>query len=53
MSEVWACPGKTGVIGLLLCLYGQAEYSGAGNDWNYNVKCIDSIFDAILAIPEL
>ena len=53
MSEVWARPGKTGVIGLLLCLYWQAEYSGAGNDWNHNVKCIDSIFDAILAIPEL
>ena len=53
MSEVWAHPGKTGVIGLLLCLYWQAEYSGAGNDWNDNVKCIDSIFDAILAIPEL
>ena len=53
MSEVWARPGKTGVIDLLLCLYWQAEYSGAGNDWNDNVKCIDSIFDAILAIPEL
>jgi hypothetical protein len=53
MSEVWARPGKTGVIGLLLCLYWQAEYSGAGKDWNNNIKRIDSIFNAILAIPEL
>ena len=52
-TEVWARPGKTGVIGLLLCLYWQAEYSGAGNDWNDNIKCINSIFDAIPAIPEL
>jgi hypothetical protein len=53
MAEVWARPGKTGVIGLLLCLYWQAEYSGAGKDWNDNIKHIDSIFNAILAIPEL
>jgi hypothetical protein len=53
MTEVWARPGKTGVIGLLLCLYWQAEYSGAGKDWNDNIKRIDGIFNAILAIPEL
>ena len=32
MTEIWCRPGKTGIIGLLLCLYWQAECSGAGND---------------------
>jgi hypothetical protein len=53
MSEMWSCPGKTGVIGLLLCLYWQVEYSGSGKDWEGNVKRVESIFNAILAIPEL
>jgi len=31
MAAVWCHPGKTGILGLLLCLYWQAEYSGSGN----------------------
>ena len=53
MSEIWSRPGKTGVIGLLLCLYWQAEYSGAGKEWEANMKCVESIFNAILATPDL
>jgi len=53
MSEVWSRPGKTGILGLILCLYWQAEYSGAGKDWEKNIKRVESIFNAILAIPEL
>jgi hypothetical protein len=53
MTEVWCRPGKTGIIGLLLCLYWQAEYSGAGNDWKANSKRVEYIFNAILAEPEL
>jgi hypothetical protein len=29
---MWCRPGKTGVPGLLLCLYWQAEYAGVGNN---------------------
>ena len=46
-------PGKTGILGLLLCLYWQAEYSGGGNDWKANIKRVESIFSAILAEPTL
>lgn len=53
MTEIWCCPGKTGVIGLLLCLYWQAEYSGAGKDWEENICRVELIFTAILAVPEL
>ena len=37
MEEVWSHPGKTGIIGLLLCLSWQAKYSGAGKDWEENI----------------
>jgi hypothetical protein len=53
MSEMWTRPGKTGIIGLLLCLYWQAEYSGGGKDWELNMDRVKCIFNAILAIPEL
>jgi hypothetical protein len=53
MMEVWCRPGKTGIIRLLLCLYWQAEYSGAGHDWKANYKCVEYIFNAILAEPKL
>jgi len=53
MEEVWSRPGKTGIIGLLLCLFWQAEYSSAGKDWQENITRVESIFKAILAIPEL
>jgi hypothetical protein len=53
MSEMWTHPGKTGIIGLLLCLYWQAEYSGGGKDWELNMDRVKCIFNAILAIPEL
>ena len=50
--QMWCRPGKTGVLGLLLCLYWQAEYSGVGNDWMANVKVVEHIFNAILAEPD-
>jgi len=53
MDQAWSRPGRTGVIGLLLCLYWQAVYSGAGKDWHANMKHVERIFNAILAIPDL
>jgi hypothetical protein len=53
MANIWCRPGKTGILGLLLCLYWQGEYSGAGNDWKANIRCIEGIFHAILALPKL
>lgn len=53
MTEIWCRPGRTGIIGLLLCLYWQAEYSGAGHGWQANVKRVRYIFNAILAEPQL
>ena len=41
------------ILGLLLCLYWQVEYSGAGIDWKANIQCIEEIFNAILVLPEL
>jgi hypothetical protein len=38
------------------CLQGihwQAKYSAAGNDWHWNVKLVDQIFNIILADPTL
>ena len=48
MSAIWCRSGKTGILGLLLCLYWQAEYSGARRDWESNMKCVESIFNTIL-----
>ena len=48
MSAIWYYSGKTGILGLLLCLYWQAEYSGARRDWECNMKCVESIFNTIL-----
>jgi hypothetical protein len=53
MVAVWCRPGKTGILGLLLCLYWQAEYSGSRNDWQANMKRVEGIFSAILAEPTL
>ena len=53
MKQVWCRPGKMGIFGLLLCLYWQAEYAGAGNDWDKNLKCVENIFNAILSDPGL
>ena len=53
MAAIWCRPGKTGILGLLLCLYWQVEYSGGGNDWKANIKRVESIFSAILAEPTL
>ena len=53
MENIWCRSGKTGILGLLLCIYWQAEYSGAGTDWESNVEYVENIFNAILAIPEL
>jgi len=53
MTQLWCRPGKTGILGLILCLYWQAEYSGAGHDWNVNMKCVEHIFNVILAEPDL
>ena len=53
MTQVWCQPGKTGIIGLLLCLYWQVEYLGTGCDWKANVQRVECIFNAILAQPDL
>ena len=53
MDQIWCRPGKTGIFGLLVCLYWQAEYSGAGNDWIKNLKCVWNILNAILSDPGL
>ena len=53
MAAIWCRPGKTGILGLLLCLYWQAEYSGGGKDWQANMKRVEGIFNAILAEPTL
>ena len=50
MSMIWCCPGKMGIVGLLLCLYWQVEYSGAGKDWESNITHNNAIFNAILAL---
>ena len=30
MDNIWCRPGKTGILGLMLCLYWQGEYSALG-----------------------
>jgi hypothetical protein len=42
MAAVWCRPGKTGILGLLLCLY-----------WQAYMKPVEGIFSAILAEPTL
>ncbi|KIM91745.1 hypothetical protein PILCRDRAFT_851 [Piloderma croceum F 1598] len=53
MTNIWCRPGRTGIIGLLLCLYWQAKYSGAGKEWQSNIRYVEDILNAILAEPEL
>lgn len=53
MTQIWCRPGKTGIFGLILCLYWQAEYSGAGVEWKANMERVERIFNAILAEPDL
>ena len=53
MQQVWCCSGKTSILGLLLCLYWQAEYCGTGHAWKGNIKSVEQIFNAILSEPNL
>ena len=53
MQQVWCRSGKTGILGLLLCLYWQAEYCGTGYAWKGNLKAVEDIFNAILSEPDL
>ena len=53
MTEIWCRPGITSIISLLLCLYWQVEFSGAGHDWKANLARVGYIFNAILGQPEL
>ena len=53
MNEGWSHPGQTGIVGLILCLYWQAEYAEAGKDWQENIKHVERIFNVILATPDL
>jgi hypothetical protein len=48
ISQVWYCPGRTGIPRLLLCLYWHTKYSGTRPDWNANMKCIKQIYNAIV-----
>jgi len=53
LQQVWCCPGKTGIVFLLVGLHWQAVYSGAGKKWERNVKLVDNIFRTILTAPSL
>ncbi|KAI0246681.1 hypothetical protein BJV78DRAFT_1157702 [Lactifluus subvellereus] len=53
MTQIWCCSGRTGIVGLLLCLHWQAEYSGIGPEWKTNLKRVEHIFKAILAHSDL
>lgn len=53
LEQIWCRAGKTGTIVLLVGLYWQAEYSGAGETWKNNMKLVDKIFRAILDAPAL
>jgi hypothetical protein len=53
MAQEWCRPGRTGIVGLLLCLYWQAECSGTGPGWKANMKRVEQVFNAILAHPDL
>ena len=53
MTEIWCHPGKTGIIGLLLCFYWQAKYSGSENECTANIKHIEYIFNSILVEPNM
>jgi hypothetical protein len=53
MDEMWCRPGRTGTIVLLVGLYWQALYSGAGKKWASNLERVETIFRAILNAPAL
>ena len=53
MDEMWCRPGRTGTIALLVGLYWQALYSGAGKKWASNLERVETIFRAILNAPAL
>ena len=51
MQRMWCRPGKTGTLGLLLCLFWQAQYSGVEPEWNNNINSVKQILNYIGAIP--
>lgn len=53
MEQEWCWSGKTRVIGLLLCLFWQVEYSCVRPEWNRNIKTVQSIFNTIISDPVL
>ena len=53
MQQMWCRPGKTGTLGLLLCLFWQAQYSGVGPEWNNNINSVKQILNAIILEPSL
>jgi hypothetical protein len=53
ITQVWCRPGKTGIVGLMLCLRWQAKYSDTGHNWKANIKRVERIFNAIIAHPDL
>lgn len=53
MDEVWCRPGRTGTIVLLVGLYWQALYSGAGKKWASNLERVETVFRTILNAPAL
>jgi len=52
-TEIWCRPGVTGIIGLLHCLHWQANFPGSRKEWKANVKRVEHIYTAIIAIPHL
>ena len=53
MQQMWCRPGKTGTLGLLLCLFWQAQYSGVETEWNNNINSVKQILNAIISEPSL
>lgn len=52
-DEPWVRSGRTGIIGLVNGLNWQALHFAAGPDWESNVAHVESLFHAILELPEL
>ena len=53
LEQVWCRTGTTGIVFLVLGLFWQAEYSGAGKEWTSNMRRVHDIFECILSALEL
>ena len=53
VTEIWCCPGVTGIVRLLLCLCWQANSPGSQKDLKANIKRVGSIYSAIIMVSDL